>query len=68
MFADNSGRNEVAKSGLTSTDSFYQVLQFYLMNSGKDFMLADTITSYGCWCQLRNAAAKGLVPGKKDIC
>jgi len=47
----------------SASDSLYQVFQFYLMNGGKDFTLADTMTSYGCWCQIRNHAANGIVPG-----
>jgi len=45
------------------TDSLFQQLQFYMQNSGNDFELADKIVNYGCWCQLRNEQAEGIVAG-----
>jgi len=48
----------------SETDSLFQVLQFYLQVNGKDFFLADKVLSYGCWCQIRNQAAQGIVPGR----
>ena len=32
-------------------------------DAGKNFQLAGSVTSYGCWCQLRNEQASGIVQG-----
>ena len=67
IFADNNERTEVGnRFAFSETDSLFQVLQFYLQVHGKDFFLADKIVSYGCWCQVRNQAEQGIVPGKID--
>ena len=56
-----------SKFVFAETDSLFQVLQFYLQVNGKDFFLADKLVSYGCWCQIRNQAAQGIVPGELSI-
>lgn len=55
--------NSAERSNFFATDSLYQVIQFYLGSSGQNPLVADDMTSYGCWCQLRNQAAQGIVPG-----
>ena len=30
---------------------------------GQDFSNAGDMVSYGCWCQIRNQEAEGIVPG-----
>ena len=68
IFGNDNKRTEVSeaepKFAFSETDSLYQVLQFYLGNSGQNPFAADDLTSYGCWCQLRNQAAQGIVQGK----
>merc|ERR1711933_35745 len=39
------------------------MLRYYLSVKGNDFSLASGLMSYGCWCQLRNQVAGGIVPG-----
>ena len=31
---------------------------------GQDFSKVDDMLSYGCWCQIRNKEAEGIVPGR----
>lgn len=45
------------------TDSLIQVFQFYLGNAGEDFSKAGNMLQYGCWCQIRNEQAEGIVSG-----
>lgn len=46
------------------TDSLYQIFQFYMGNAGQDFSKVDDMLSYGCYCQIRNDAAQGIVKGR----
>ena len=70
---DNNKRTEVASRYLDFSETAVvgQALAFHLemtgmlTNSQDINMLVDKVTSYGRWCQLRNTAAKGIVPGKK---
>ena len=55
--------NSAERSNFSATDSLYQVLQFYLGMIGQNPFAADSMTSYGCWCQLRNQAAGTMVAG-----
>ena len=65
IFADNNERTEVSnRYAFSETESLFQELQFCLQVSVKNYLLAEKILSYGCWCQVRNEAANGIVPGK----
>ena len=32
-------------------------------SKGQDFSKVNDVLSYGCWCQIRNQEAQGIVPG-----
>ena len=57
MFPQNQIRS------LTSSGSFYQQLGFYLQTGLYTHSLAEQLTSYGCWCQIRNRDSDGLIQG-----
>merc|ERR1711990_876031 len=63
MLGDHNNNVEQRNFVFSETDSLYQIFQFYMGNKGQDFSKVDDMLSYGCWCQIRNQEAEGIVPG-----
>jgi len=63
MLGDHNDNVEQRNFVFSETDSLYQIFQFYMGNKGLDFSKVDDMLSYGCWCQIRNEEAQGIVPG-----
>merc|ERR1712136_103061 len=63
MLGDHNNNIEQRNFVFSETDSLYQIFQFYMGSKGQDFSKVDDMLSYGCWCQIRNQEAEGIVPG-----
>merc|ERR1712178_119685 len=63
MLGDHNNNVEQRNFVFSETDSLYQIFQFYMGNKGQDFSKVDDMLSYGCWCQIRNEEAQGIVTG-----
>ena len=65
LFDEILGNDVVSERSIygISTAKLHGILQFYLMVAGQDHRLTDKMLSYGCWCQIRNHGASGIVPG-----